>query len=66
MIKTEFLGFRATPTERAAIERLRAACGLPSLSEAIRRAVVNAERDLSDPRQRAMTNVGEVHGGDQA
>jgi hypothetical protein len=65
MIKSEFLGFRATPVERAAVERLRVACDLPSLSEAIRRAVTNAERDLPEPRQRAAVSIKEVSDGNK-
>ncbi len=65
MLKTEFLGFRATPAERATIEALRDAYRLRSLSEAIRWAVVNAERGLPKT-QRVTANVAEVKHEPQA
>lgn len=51
MTKSEFIGFRATPTERKAVERMSRAYAVP-ISEVIRRLLMAAaqERGLVEGR----------------
>lgn len=62
MTKSRYTAFRSTPSERAALEKLRDSYGLKSLSEAARRAIrqVAVERGLLEAQGQGIDRTSEV------